>query len=113
MDKSKLMELDPKQLKMRYVANELQGLRAVLNYLYDGEQGAFNALYFIKQNYKEWDKIFIWLKNNGIKGKKLVEFFQNESTESGRGYHLGVVTILNKLDGNKNFQNTIKVDRLI
>lgn len=102
----------PDQLRLKYITNELQGMRKILDYLYDGEQGAFNAMFFIKSNYKEWDKIIMWLFKNQLKGKRMVEFFQNESPDGG-GYHMGVTLILSRIKGQKNFEQTIKLDELL
>lgn len=109
---NKVMDQNPEQMKLKYVANELAGLRQVLTHLYDGQQGAFNALIFIKGNYKQWPEIFQWLKANKLYGKKLVEFFQNESPDGG-GYHLGVTLILARINGQKHSENIIKIDQLI
>lgn len=103
--------LSNEAFKMQALEKELRGLREVVTYLYDGNQEAFNAIYFIKSNYKEWDKILLWLKNNKLHGQKLVEFFQNESPDGG-GYHLGVTLILSRIKGQKNFLQTIKLDEL-
>lgn len=111
--KNQIMKQSPNELKMRYLAKELKGLRKVLTYLYDGEQEAFNILYFIKSNYKEWDKMLLWLKNNNLRGKKLVQMFQNESTTDGGGYHLGATHILSRLKGMKTGTVGIKINELI
>lgn len=104
--------MNPDQLKMKYKVNELQGLRDVIAYLYDGNQGAFNALYFIKSNYKQWPQIFVWLKRNKITGQKVVELFQNESPDGG-GYHMGVTYILSRIKGHKKQIEGIKIDELM
>lgn len=103
---------DPKTLQMRYVTGELAGLRAVISYLYDGNQDAFNILYFIKSNYKAWPEIVRWLKTNKLKGKSLVELFQNESPDGG-GYHLGVTHILSRIKGLQHGTVGIKQDELL
>ena len=107
-----IMNQDPKTLQMKYVAGELAGLRKVLNYLYDGEQEAFNILYFVKANYKEWQAMFVYMKRNELIGKKLVAMFQNESPDGG-GYHMGATFILSRLKGLKHGTTSIKVDELI
>jgi len=91
--------------------NNAQGLRKVLDYLCDGNQEAYKALYFIKGNYKEWDSIMKWLKDNKLTGQKLVEFFQNES-EDGGGYHSGVTVILSRIKGHKHTLKAVKIDEL-
>jgi len=107
-----LLNTDPKNLQMKFVTGELQGLRDVISYLYDGEQGAFNALLFIKSNYKQWPEILIWLKDRRMRGKVLVEFFQNESPDGG-GYHMGVTKILSMMKGMKFSTEGIKMDELL
>lgn len=96
---------------IQHQINQTQGLRKVLEYLCDGNQEAYSALYFIKSNYKEWDAILKWLKDNKYTGQKLVEFFQNESDDGG-GYHSGVTLILSRLKGHKNLIKTVKIDEL-
>lgn len=105
---NKIMNTSP----TAFIESELKGLRQVVSYLYDGEQGAFNALIFIKGNYKEWPAILQWLKRNNIYGKKLIQFFQNESTIDGGGYHMGVTYILSRLKGHKHEIVGIKGDEL-
>lgn len=100
-------------MNMKFKAGELQGYRKVIEYLWDGEAGTMMPLLFIKNNYKRWDEIFVWMKDNKLIGKKLVEFFQNEGDGSGRGYHIGVLKILSRIDGKKNHVDNIKVDQLL
>jgi len=92
-------------------SENLRGLRKVLDYLYDGEQEAFNIMFFIKSNYKEWAKMIIWLKRNNIKGKKMIELFQNESKDGG-GYHMGATYILSRIKGHRHEVVPIKVNEL-
>lgn len=103
---------DPKNLQMRYVTGELQGLRNVIEHLWDGEPEAFNALFFLKSNYKEWPDMIRWLKHNRLKGKKLAELFQNESSDGG-GYHMGATYILSRMKGYKHEIVGVKVDELL
>ncbi len=98
---------------LQHQINQTQGLRKVLEYLCDGNQEAFGILYYIKGNFKEWDAIIKWLKDNKITGQKLVDFFKNESDETGGGYLLGVTTILSRLKGHKHLIKGIKADELI
>lgn len=91
---------------------ELKGLRSVVDYLYDGVPEAFTAIYFIKGNFKEWELIFKYLKDNKIRGQSLVDFFKNESDETGGGYLLGVTLILSRIKGHKNLIKTVKIDEL-
>lgn len=105
----------PTPQQIAAIEAELRGMQKVFFYLLGEDTNyhaqAFAALHFIKSNYKEWDKILIWLKRNELYGKKLVEFFQNESPDGG-GYHMGVTLILSRIKGNKNFESTIKLDEL-
>lgn len=103
---------ETKENQMRYVAGELLGLRQVISYLWDGNQEAFNILYFVKNNYKEWPAMIKWMKQNDLKGKKLVELFQNESPDGG-GYHLGATFILSRIKGFKHGTIGIKGDELL
>lgn len=107
-----LRTIKSKENQMRFVAGELQGLRQVISYLWDGNQEAFNILYFIKSNYKEWPKMVKWLKDNNLKGKALAEMFANESPDGG-GYHMGATYILSKIKGNKHGLTPIKLDELL
>lgn len=92
--------------------SELEGLKKVVEYLWDGNQEAFNALYFIKSNYKEWASILKWLKDNNLRGQRLADLFKNESPDGG-GYHLGVTLILSRMKGHKNGTVSVKVNELI
>lgn len=98
--------------QMKFVAGELEGLRKVLEYLWDGEQEAFNALLWCKSNYKEWPQMIMYCKRNRIKGKKLVELMQNESPDGG-GYHLGWEFIHSRMQGIKSEVVGIKGDELL
>ena len=102
---------DFERVKALYLQNELMGLRTILAYIYDGEQEAFNILYFVKANYKEWDLMIKYMKDNNLRGKKLVELFQNESMDGG-GYHMGATYILSRVRGHKNSVEMVKFDQL-
>ena len=101
-----------KEGQMKYVAGELQGLRAVIEWLWAGEQEAFNILYFCKTSYKEWPQMFVWMKRNNKRGKSLIELFQNESPDGG-GYHMGAMYILSRINGHKREVVNVKVDQLL
>lgn len=94
----------------RYVY-EMRMLRAAFEYLADGNMEAGGILIFLKGNYKRWADMFTWLKKNEMRGKKLVELFQNESPDGG-GYHLGATYILSRIKGHKNHIVGIKADEL-
>ena len=109
---NKLMNTDPNTLQMKYIEGELKGLRQVVSYLYDGNQEAFNALIFIKGNYKQWAEMLQWLKRNNLKGQRLVDFFKNQSPDGG-GFHMGAIHIISRLDGLKHNERNIKINELI
>lgn len=106
-----MTQIGPNQ-NLKFVQGELEGLRKVIEYLWDGNNEAFAALLFLKSNYKEWPAMIKWLKDNNLKGKRLVEFFQNESPDGG-GYHMGATIILSRLKGHKARVENIKIDELI
>lgn len=97
---------------LKFKAGELEGFRKVLEYLWDGNQEAFNALLYIKQTYRDWGRIFIWLKDNELRGNKLMDFFKNESPDGG-GYLSGIEHIMTRLGGNKHGHDGIKMDNLL
>lgn len=100
------------QNQMAQVTGELEGLRKVITYLWDGDNDAFQAILFIKSNYKQWPQMLMWLKANKLIGKKLVEFFQNESPDGG-GYHMGATLIISRLEGMKHQERMIKINELM
>lgn len=100
------------KMQMRFVAGELEGLRKVIEYLWAGNQEAFNALYFIKSNYKQWPQMITWLKDNQLRGQALADMFKNESPDGG-GYHMGATYILSRLKGMKHGTVGIKADELL
>lgn len=90
---------------------ELVALKKIFNYLCDGEMEAANILYFLKSNYVQWRDMVVWLKRNNVRGKKLVQLFQNESPDGG-GYHMGATYILSRTKGLKHEVRGIKIDEL-
>ncbi len=92
---------------------DILGFKKVVSALWDENQEAFNALYFIRHNYKKWEFIFKWFKDNKLRGQDLADFFKNESDESGGGYHLGVTFILSKLKGHRYESVSVKGDELL
>jgi hypothetical protein len=107
-----LLDTNPKELQMKFVAGELAGLRKVISYLWDQNNEAFAALLFVKSNYVEWPAMITWMKNNGLRGQALVDFFKNESPDGG-GYHMGATFILSRLKGHKTGTVGIKADELL
>jgi hypothetical protein len=78
-----------------------QRLRHVLDTLYDGEPGTAMPL-FQCRNFKEEHDVFLWLYRNDIKGRKLIEFFQNESSEKdGSGYLNAINEIIKRIRAEK------------
>lgn len=100
------------QLQMLRVSGELEGLRKVISFLYDGNQEAFNILFFLKSNYKQWPEMVQWLRSNYLVGDKLVQMFKNESPDGG-GYHMGATYILSRIKGIKHRTEGIKMDELL
>ena len=113
---NQIMNTNPKEVQMKYIAGELQGLRMVISHLMGEDEKyrvpAFNAIYFIKSNYKQWPDMIRWMKANKLVGQKLVEFFQNESPDGG-GYHMGAIHIVNRLEARKLNERDILITELI
>lgn len=87
---------------------EVTQLRKILDYLYDGVPETAMPLLQCR-NFKQEHDIYLWLYRNQIKGKKLVEFFQNESnTEDGKGYLNAVNEILKRITAEKNKRANVK-----
>lgn len=99
-------------MQLNKFESELQGLRLVFEYLYDGNQEALNALIHIKGNYKQWPEVLKWFKDNKIKGQALADFFKNESDDTGGGYLMGMTVVLSRLDGKKNLLRSVTVKDL-
>ena len=79
-----------------------QNLRKVLDRLYDGEMGT--SFYLLQcRNFPKYEhQIYLWLDRNGLHGKKLIEFFQNESfSHDGQGALNGINFIVRKITNNK------------
>ena len=87
----------------------LKNMRRVFEYISDGEVEAANILIYIKSTYAEWEKMILWIKKNDLRGKKLIDFFKNESDESGGGYLLGCTLILSRIKGHKNNLVGVKI----
>jgi len=74
-------------------------LRAVADALYDGEPLVAHYMQRVRQ-FKDGDRILLWFVREGIKGKKIVEFFKNEADESESMAVLrGIETALRLMDG--------------
>lgn len=87
---------------------EVTELRKVLDYLYDGNPATMMPLMQCR-NFKQEHEIYVWLYRNGIKGKKLIEFFENESnTQDGKGYLNAINEILKRITIDKNKRANVK-----
>lgn len=104
--------MNSKEFQMKTVSGELEGLRKIFEWLADGDQEAANALIFMKSQYATWPKMVLWLKTSELRGKRLVEFFQNESPDGG-GYHMGIEFLDSRIKGHKHNIAGIKVDELL
>ena len=100
----------------RFKIHESQGLpveqlRRVLDTLYDGEPDTaiwltqIRAFYVKKKNITREHSVYLWLVRNGLTGKKLVEFFQNEE-----GFLNAMNLIINRIEGRKVSLERIKID---
>lgn len=90
-------------------------LRKALDYLYDGHYPVFEYLIQIKHYAQHRNnQVLLWLCKNQIKGKKLVEFFQNErDSDMGRSVMNGCIHIFNKIDGTNRQVREISIDESI
>ena len=88
--------------------SDAQRLRVMIDYLYDGEYRTYPIITYIKANFIQWHEMTEWLYKNRMKGKKMVEFFQNASPDGG-GYLNGCAKILNAV---KRSKDMIKADVL-
>ena len=93
----KLLNIHPDQLTENL---DPIRLKRTLDYLYDGEMETWAPLTYINGNFIRAHRIFLWLVRNKIKGKELVDFFKNESSDGG-GYLCGVAYIISRMDGAK------------
>jgi hypothetical protein len=98
---------------------KLQGLpvdqlRRVLDTLYDGEVGTafwltqIRAFYSKKKNLTREHQVYLYLIKNGLRGKKLIEFFENEE-----GFLNAMNLIINRMDGNNYSVTRIKIDEAL
>lgn len=100
------------EMKNRKVVNSaILGFKKTLDYLYDGEPKTAFPLLWVCNTYKEWPAMLNWLVKNEMRGKKLVEFFGNESPDGG-GFHSGATLILSRIKGHKYHLKNIKADEL-
>ena len=89
--------------------NNLQ-LRKLLDTIYDGHNETFfyimqiQAFYVKKKSKRREQQVYLWCVRNKIVGENFVNFFKANGFLDGMNY------IVNKLNGNKNFMNNIKID---
>lgn len=73
-------------------------LRAIADYLYDGEPRVAHLMSQIRQ-YKRGDEVLRWLCRNDLRGKRMVEYFQTEAgNEHNMGVLVGVERALQRID---------------
>jgi len=75
-------------------------LRKVADFLFDGDPLVAHYMHRVRQ-FKDGDRILLWFVRENIKGKKLVEFFKNESDGcEGMSILRGVETARRLMSGN-------------
>ena len=74
--------------------------RRTADYLWGGEVGAFRIMGQLKQ-FKRYPEVMRWLVKNKIKGKSLIEFFNEARGDETRGVLMGVKKIYNYIDNDK------------
>lgn len=73
-------------------------LRRVADYLYDGEPRVAHIMSQIR-NFKDGDRVLLWLCRNKIRGKKMVDFFSEQNkSDTKRGVMLGVQKALSYIE---------------
>lgn len=101
------MNLNPEVLADSEKLNRQQH-RTIYHYLFDGDPGTHHYLSYIAKTFKRADRMLLWLVKNKLRGKKLIEFFQNESVDGG-GYLCGCATIISRMDGRKYSMEHVKL----
>ena len=87
--------------------------RLILDKLYEGEPATAMPLLYIRHNFKDHLRIFDWMLQNGIRGRRLVEFFQNESNDDdGGGFIRGISIILSRMEGTKHYHRPATIEDL-
>lgn len=74
--------------------------RRTADYLWGGEVGAVRIMGQLKQ-FKRYPEVMRWLVKNKIKGKSLIEFFNEARGDETRGVLMGVKKIYNYIDNDK------------
>ena len=99
-------------VSMKEQLEQIKNLKIIFDLVSDGNTEAANILIYIKSNYRNFGPMILWLKRNNIRGQRLVDFFKNESDETGGGYLLGCTLILSRLDGHKDTLKSVKITDL-
>ena len=86
-------------------------LKTVLRTLHNGCADAtfwlcqINAFYAQKKNITREHRVYLWLIRNGLIGRSLCQFFENEG-----GFLNGLNHIINRIEGRKFTNEVIKID---
>ena len=99
------------QLNLKFAPKVLLG---VVSSLYDGYPQAalylakIRAFYCKKAKFDREHLVYAWLYRSNLKGKRLVEFFENEGN-----FLTGLNKIVNRIEGRKYSLETIKYDECL
>ena len=84
-------------------AEDAKVLRVMIEKLWGADPQALIYLRYIFHSFVRYEQIFGWLKQNGITGNKITEYFQNEAAlPNGHGMIEPIRKILGRIDGDKN-----------
>ena len=115
MDLSHLKKTQEDRFKIHERAGlPVAELRKVLDTLYDGLPETaiwltqIRSFYAKKKNIDREHQVYLWLVRNGLHGRHLVEFFQNEE-----GFLNGMNLIINRIEGRKYSLETIKINEAL
>jgi hypothetical protein len=87
-------------------------LRQAAEYLWAGEVRAVAVLGQLKA-FKRFPEIVRWLVINQIRGKKLIEFFNDAEGTENRGVLMGVKKIYNYIDSDKFNKDSLRAGDLV
>jgi len=87
-------------------------LRKTADYLWAGETRAVQIMGQLKA-FKRFPEIMRWLVKNNIRGKKLVEFFNDAEGIETRGVLMGVKKIYNFIDNDKFNNDALRAKDLL
>lgn len=83
-------------------------LRKVADYLYDGVPEVAHLMAQVRQ-FKDGDRVLLWLVKNKIRGQRMVDFFKEESgKDSSKGVMRGVQRALSFINGHKRYLEPLK-----